>query len=582
MIACSTTQDKSPWSPVEPNQTPRRVGGKATMKASQTSPVHPEVTEPLCPQEGHRTNLAFDLDRRRKRARQPDPPQSQDEPIDKRPRVSVANHAAKDKTLGENTGNNSKRLWIDAWVQGATWPKGYFEPDPIMSQPTPKKRSSSNMSYAQSVKQGDNPAAYSPEYERVLEKAGIFMHQHLGQATISDTCKMVCATLLAGRYEGPKHSLFQGNLLGRILARVRSRNEARVLRDITPSLVPSAELLFIRGASHLEHLTDELNAEWVKCIPLAGPRPKPDFAVGLMSSAFTDNEVEKLKTYTAPEKPTLFTGNSYFPFLVCEVKSGENGLNVADRQNSHSASMAVNAIVQLHRSVEDRHQANRGVCRELQQHRAISEADGRLNQATSQAEELHRKILVFSISHDHTTVNIYGHYPWIEGDKVTFHRHLIRSFNLMEQDGRERWTAYRFVRKLYDHFFPLHLARIQSAIAQLPEPRSESFMSMVSTETESELPDSQEMTASASASQDMEFKKPKLTAAALLKKELDRQRRDNEQLRQDNEQLRQEMKQELAQRDEKMKQELAQRDEKIMDLLQQALTKQSAERNRAG
>ncbi|KAI9780731.1 MAG: hypothetical protein M1816_002684 [Peltula sp. TS41687] len=571
-----TTQDQLPWSPIEPNRTTRRFGGKATMKASQTSPVHPEswfeAIEPSCPQKGHQTNLYFDFDQGRKRARPPESPQDQNERIVKRPRVSVANCATNDKTLGGSTGINKQHLWIDAWIQRASWPKEYFELDPIMSQPTSKKRSSSSsMSYAQSVKQGDNPAAYSPEYERVLEKAGIFMHQHLGQATISDTCKQLCATLLAGRYEGPKHSLFQGNLLGRILARVRSRNEARVLRDITPSLVPSAELLFIRGASHLEHLTDELNAEWIKCIPLAGPRPKPDLAVGLMSSAFTDNEVEKLKTYTAPEKATLFTGNSYFPFLVCEVKSGENGLNVADRQNSHSASMAVNAIVQLHRSVEDFCHANRGVRRELQQHRAIVGADGRLNQSTSQAEDLHRKILVFSISHDHTMVNIYGHYPWIKGDRVTFHRHLIRSFNLLEQDGKERWTAYRFVRKLYDHFVPLHLARIKSAIAHLPQPRSESFMSMVSTETESELLDSQETTASASASQDMEFKKPKLTATALLKKELDRQRQDNEQLRQDNEQLRQEMRQELAQRDEK-----------IMDLLKQVLTKRSEERNEAG
>jgi len=111
-----------------------------------------------------------------------------------------------------------------------------------------------------------------------------------------------------------------------ILERVRSKNEARVVRDIIPSLIPSAELLYIHGASNHQHLTEEINAEWTKCICLAGPSPKPDFAVGFMSSAFDDDEIEKFKSYTAPGKATLFTGKLYFPFVMCEVKCGENGL----------------------------------------------------------------------------------------------------------------------------------------------------------------------------------------------------------------------------------------------------------------
>ncbi len=49
-----------------------------------------------------------------------------------------------------------------------------------------------------------------------------------------------------------------------------------------------------------------------------------------MSSAFDDDEIEKLKSYTAAGKVTLFTGKLYFPFVMCEVKCGENGLNIAD------------------------------------------------------------------------------------------------------------------------------------------------------------------------------------------------------------------------------------------------------------
>lgn len=71
--------------------------------------------------------------------------------------------------------------------------------------------------------------------------------------------------------------------------------------------MPSAELFFICGNHDLEHLTEELDAVWTKCSTLAGPQPKPHLAIGLMSSAFTDKEILKLKSYTAPDRATLFT-----------------------------------------------------------------------------------------------------------------------------------------------------------------------------------------------------------------------------------------------------------------------------------
>jgi len=44
---------------------------------------------------------------------------------------------------------------------------------------------------------------------------------------------------------------------------------------------------------------------------------KPDFAVGFMSSAFNDDEVEKVKSYTAHGKATLFTGKPFFCRWSC-------------------------------------------------------------------------------------------------------------------------------------------------------------------------------------------------------------------------------------------------------------------------
>lgn len=190
-----------------------------------------------------------------------------------------------------------------------------------MSQQLSRKRASSVMSYTQSVKEGENPPAHTPEYERqVLARAGIQMDHQFGEATILDECKRLCTTLLDAKYEPPEHSLFQDDLFWKTINRLRSRSEAKVMRDLTPYIVPSVELLFIRGDSKLEHMMEEIQAEWSKCTSLAGPQSKPDLTVGFPLSAFTDNEIQKLKYYRAPERPTLFTGSLYFPFLMCEVK----------------------------------------------------------------------------------------------------------------------------------------------------------------------------------------------------------------------------------------------------------------------
>ena len=79
----------------------------------------------------------------------------------------------------------------------------------------------------------------------------------------------------------------------------------------------------------------------------------------------------------------------YFPFLTREVKCGDQALNVADRQNMHSASILVKRIVELFRRIK-------------------------------REDELHRKVLAFSVSHDNETVKIYGHYALINGTKTRF------------------------------------------------------------------------------------------------------------------------------------------------------------------
>jgi len=83
-------------------------------------------------------------------------------------------------------------------------------------------------------------------------------------------------------------------------------------------------------------------------------------------------------------------------------------------------------------------------------------------------KELYREILAFSVSHDHRTVRIYGYYPVLDGKRTTFYRHPIREFSFTELDGKEKWTAYKFTKNVYDIWMPTHLKRIYSIIDDLP------------------------------------------------------------------------------------------------------------------
>jgi hypothetical protein len=78
--------------------------------------------------------------------------------------------------------------------------------------------------------------------------------------------------------------------------------------------------------------------------------------------------------------------------------------------------------------------------------------------------EVHRQILAFSISHDHTSVRIYGCNPLIDESKTTFYRHLIHKFDFTALEGREKWTAYKFTKNIYDVWMPTHFKRICSVI----------------------------------------------------------------------------------------------------------------------
>ena len=56
----------------------------------------------------------------------------------------------------------------------------------------------------------------------------------------------------------------------------------------------------------------------------------------------------------------------------------------------------------------------------------------------------------------------------IEGDKTTFYRHPIHTFDFTALDGKEKWTTLKFVKNIYDHHSPKIHKLICSAIDDLP------------------------------------------------------------------------------------------------------------------
>ena len=486
---------------------------------------------------------------KRKRSQEAEP--SHKGPLAKWPRISPTSCAFEDEETTEITNGHP----IDHWLQVGNWPKEYFEPgsqtwealeadheadklaEELQREEWNKKQAAkvNNMAHpllarkrstaslrrqnaelgidtSSDLPREEKSAKYgSPGYEKDLEdKGGSFMRE--SDLSITEKSKAIYQNLLSSAQTVVQDSLFRDDRFKTTLSKIHNENEAMVLQDITRLIVPSAKNLATCGATGLKHLVESVNRGWDSAITVTTPRPQPDYSVAFGQSAFTNDQLEKLKPFVGnltrqPADLSYFMASwrMYFPFLTCEVKCGASALDIADRQNAHSMTHAVRAVVELYRYAKWE-----------------KEFDWK--------KELHREILAFSISHDDTAVRIYGHYPVIENDRTTFYRHPIRSFLLYDEDGRDKWTAYKFTKNVYDVWMPNHLNRITKAIDALPvrlnfEVSSASFMSAASTENDSEVLDSQEIAASAPSSQDtVGFKKPKLPPKVMLQQENDRQK----------------------------------------------------------
>lgn len=454
-----------------------------------------------------------------------------DGPSRKRPRILPASCIIKN-TLSQGVRSDSIPSSIEHWAQEGSWPKEYFEQDnetrrdfkqdswfkiyidneSNMSHLLARKRCSSlrrkqsesgdvtpSSTTTSDQKQREVTSApyQHPGYETLLATKGSYMRK--SEFGTTNACKNLCQTLIEVEQIVPQVSVFRDDLFDKICEKIKNRNEAIVIQDIAARLiVPSAQNLAIYGATNLEHLIESINEGWNNSIPVTKTRPQPDYSLGFKRSAFTDEQLKKIEPFVGGLYDVSYfmaTWQIYFPFLTCEVKCGAAALDVADRQNAHSMTLAVRGVIELYRLVK-------------------------------REKELHREILAFSISHDHKTVRIYGHYALIEDDKTTFYRHPIKDFGFPSEDGKDKWTAYKFTKNIYEVWMPRHLKRICSAVDQIPadinfEPsQAASFSQEVSQQSSISVVEenhgllgSQEVTPNTSLTQETErhFKKQRIS-----------------------------------------------------------------------
>ncbi|PTB72271.1 hypothetical protein M440DRAFT_1095213 [Trichoderma longibrachiatum ATCC 18648] len=288
----------------------------------------------------------------------------------------------------------------------------------------------------------DKHAQYRDQQCEILlaTHGGSFMTPSpLGVATQS---KKLCQVLLDTKQTLPEKSLFHDEYFKKTCQRLRNRDHARIIRDISQLIVPSAETLAIYGAKHLDILAESVNEGWkCSCAVPGVATPQPDYSVGFRLDAFSDTQRAVLSWLITDSSRLSFfkaTPHVYLPFLSSEMAS----LDVADRQNAHSMTLAVQGVTLLFYIV-------------------------------GREKELHRQIVAFSVSHDDRSVRIYGHYPVIDGRDKQYYRHLIKEFSLTADDGREKWTAYKFVKNVYDRWMPEHFGRICSVLDQVRVIRGE-------------------------------------------------------------------------------------------------------------
>lgn len=280
----------------------------------RSPPPDPEAVSPSCP--SHKSEANRKPERKRKRSREPEA--SQQSPSDKRPRV--------------DTKDGQSINQVETWLQNGSYPEDYFESDnktweDIKAETSARRPEADEMNdlarpllarkktaaslcrqalkastIAPTEKTDDKSLPYrNPGYEILLRLKGSYLIE--SSDGITDDSVHACQNLLAMTQTVPQDSLFRDDLFRETCDKLRSRNEARVVEDISRLIVPSAEILTTYGATELKHLIVNVNERWAESIPVTDTRPQPDFCVEFGFSAFTDSQLRNLIPYVGDISP---------------------------------------------------------------------------------------------------------------------------------------------------------------------------------------------------------------------------------------------------------------------------------------
>ncbi|KAF2691447.1 hypothetical protein K458DRAFT_473279 [Lentithecium fluviatile CBS 122367] len=266
-----------------------------------------------------------------------------DQPIQKRQRpTSTTAKEAHAETASDDAESKNP---IGYWRKHQHWPRTYSDSEDKMGHLLARKKSTSALrrkSSALSISSSSTtptPSDQKPReaksaqyrdtrYEKLLKAKNSFCHEY--ESGAKDGTKALRRELL--------------NTKQNTCCMIRTRNEARLMRDIIPLIVPSAEILAIQT----------VNEDWSDSIPAITTRPQPDYSVRFRENAFSADRLKFLEPFVGTlwdESYFVATWYMYFPFFTCEVKCGVATLDIADQQNAHSATLAVRAVVELVRLV---------------------------------------------------------------------------------------------------------------------------------------------------------------------------------------------------------------------------------------
>ncbi len=160
-----------------------------------------------------------------------------------------------------------------------------------------KRRRSSTRSYPSRARVGSAPPVHSAAYEEELQRYGIVFDDLTTKDLLTDESKDLCQALLGLDEPAPAYNSCSEKMYIEIFQRASKCNEERVRRDLTPHIVPSAELLYlVDGETTLENVREEMSGDWTKCSLLGGTQPRPDYAYGCHPQLLLESSVPKWKT----------------------------------------------------------------------------------------------------------------------------------------------------------------------------------------------------------------------------------------------------------------------------------------------